>query len=275
MTMYRIARTRCKKRYRATQRTWIILSLLGAFIVLAVMMGISAANGKAPALADDAQEKPAVSAQPLAQSAQNSSAQQPAAPQTALSGKMIIVDAGHGGFDQGTAGLDGSIEKDVNLSIAQKLQKSLASLGANVVMTREADGALGESKEEDFLFRESLIENSHADLFVSIHQNSYPDESENGAQVFYLERGNKGKELAECLQAELNGMEENKRHRSAQPSDYRILKKGEHPSCTVECGFLTNPEDEALLVNDEYQNKLAENIARGMENYAKQYMTQS
>ncbi len=274
MTMYRIARARYKRKYRATQRTWLMLAVFGACVVLAVMMIVSAV-AKTPAKAEAEAATPAVSAQSMAHEAQAAPSQQAALPQTALAGKMVIVDAGHGGFDQGTTGVDNAIEKEVNLAIAQKLQKKLTALGATVVMTREDDGALGESKEEDFLFREALIEKSGADLFVSIHQNSFPDESENGAQVFYLERGNKGKELAEFLQTELNGMEENKRHRSAQSSDYRILKKGDHPSCTVECGFLTNPDDEALLVNDDYQEKLAERIAAGMEAYAKQYLTQS
>ncbi len=272
MTMYRTARARSRRRYRATQRTWLILGVLIACAVLVTAMAIAAVSGKAPALAMGAKTQPTVSAQPLVQNGQTSPIAKQPLPQNALSGKMIIIDAGHGGFDQGTTGVDGVIEKDLNLTIAQKLQKNLSEKGVNVVMTREGDGALGESKEDDFLFRESLIESSHADLFLSIHQNAYPEESENGAQVFYLERGNKGKELAECLQAELNAMEENKRHRSAQSSDYRILKKGDHPSCTVECGFLTNPDDEALLVDDGYQNRLVERIASGIEKYVTEYM---
>ena len=187
-----------------------------------------------------------------------------------LAGKKIIVDAGHGGFDQGCTGVSGRLEKEVNLEIAQKLQTLLEKEGATVIMTRTTDDALAPSKEEDMEIRKQIILDSAADMFVSIHQNMFEeDPSKEGPQVFYAYHGTAGKELALAVQDMLNYELEIAEPRMALDVAYDVLKPGSQPSCTVECGFFSNPEEEAKLQTEEYQNALVSAIADGMKLYLK------
>jgi len=191
-----------------------------------------------------------------------------------LAGKLVIVDAGHGGDDIGCIGVStGRYEKEVNLEIAQKLQTLLEENGAQVIMTRETDDAIAPTKEEDMAKREQIIRDANADMFLSIHQNEYDDDSATGPQVFFVAQGSVGKRLAVAVQDMLNDrldIAEDER-RMALPAAYQVLKPGSQPSCTVECGFFSNPEEEALLQDDAYQQKLAEAILDGIRLYVKRF----
>lgn len=189
-----------------------------------------------------------------------------------LQGKRIIVDAGHGGDDAGCTGVDGRLEKEVNLEIAQRLRDVLEAEGVEVIMTRETDAAIGPTKKEDMDERVRIIETSNADAFISIHQNEYEgDEARtmSGPQVFYAYHGTKGKKLAVAIQDMLNGTLDIDNPRMALDVPYDLLKPGTQPSCTVECGFFSNPEEEALLQTPEHQQKLAEAISDGIKLYFK------
>lgn len=191
-----------------------------------------------------------------------------------ISGKTVIVDAGHGGDDVGCIGAkSGRYEKEVNLEIAKRLQALLSQNGAFVIMTRTDDDMIAEDKEADMQERERIIRESGADLFISIHQNEFENETAAGPQVFYVEQGSEGKKLATAIQQTMNielDIPEDTA-RMALPVAYRLLKVGAQPSCTVECGFFSNPEEEALLQTAAYQNRVAQAILDGVRLYVRQY----
>lgn len=179
----------------------------------------------------------------------------------------IVIDSGHGGSDPGKIGINGALEKDVNLKIAYKLKNLLEEQGIEVVMTRETAEGLADSKAEDMKKRIEIINQEKPLLCVSIHQNSYSDERIKGAQVFYYTHSEKGEQAAELLQQELLEVdEENTRQKKANDT-YYILKKSEVPTVIVECGFLSNRAEAEQLNSEEYQQKLAEAIASGIEKY--------
>lgn len=188
----------------------------------------------------------------------------------------IVIDSGHGGADPGKIAADGTLEKDLNLAIALKLQKYLEASDINVVMTRTTDTGLydensSSKKAQDMKNRVSLMEECNADLVVSIHQNSYSDKSIHGAQVFYYTTSADGKHLAETLQEALvTGLDPNN-HRKAKANDnYYLLKKTSRPIVIVECGFLSNPEEAALLKSDGYQDEVAWVLHLGILKYINQ-----
>lgn len=186
--------------------------------------------------------------------------------------ELIIVDAGHGGFDPGKVGVTGVLEKDINLSIALKLKKILVDSGYQVIMTREEDQALchekaGGKKMSDLKSRVSIINENHPALTVSIHQNSYSAGTK-GAQVFYYTRSEESKEFANVLQNTVKEKLADGNHRVEKGNEsYYMLKKSEGIFAIIECGFLSNPEEEQLLKTDTYQQSMAEAIAEGIENF--------
>lgn len=185
--------------------------------------------------------------------------------------KKVVIDAGHGGFDSGKIGINGALEKDINLAIARKVQKNLEQAGIQTIMTREEDKGLydeGEEnkKQQDMKRRCSEINESGADLAVSIHQNSYTQESVCGPQVFYYETSTKGRELAEILQETLNQNLQIARPRAIKANDtYYILRKTEIPTVIVECGFLSNGEEAEKLTQEAYQERVAMAICEGIQ----------
>lgn len=189
------------------------------------------------------------------------------------SGTMVVIDAGHGGFDSGKVGLGGVLEKDINLSIALKLRELLEREGITVMMTRETDVGLydeGEAnkKQQDMKRRCSLINEAKPRAAVSIHQNSFSQESVKGPQVFYYETSVEGKRLAESLQDAMNEQLQVSRPRERKANDtYYLLRKTEVPTVIVECGFLSNREEASLLSSEEYQRKTAEAVCRGILDY--------
>ena len=185
----------------------------------------------------------------------------------------VVIDAGHGGIDSGKVGVDGTLEKDVNLIIAKKLEKLLKAADVNVIMTRTSDTGLYSSsssgkKKEDMKNRATLMNKAHADCVVSLHQNSYPEESIDGAQVFYYTPSEQGQQLAAQLQNRLISHVDPSNHRTEKPNDsYYLLKNVSAPIVIVECGFLSNPEESKKLVDDAYQQKLAWAIHLGILQY--------
>ena len=175
----------------------------------------------------------------------------------------VIIDAGHGGKDPGKVGVDGSLEKDINLQIARKLQRFLVMADVDVVLTRESDAGLYDEdapnkKVQDMKNRVSIIEEKKPDLTVSIHQNSYHEEYVHGAQGFYYAGSEESKELAGRIQQvmALDLDPDNTRQAKANDS-YYLLKKTSSPIVIVECGFLSNNEEAQKLSSDLYQEKAA------------------
>ena len=188
-----------------------------------------------------------------------------------VNSKVIILDAGHGGWDPGKTGTQGDNEKNINLQIAQKLNQYLEQGGAVVYMTRNSDEALGEKKGEDMKERKRIANESEGDIFISIHQNAFPKGSAKGAQVFYHKQSQEGKKLAEEIQKSLKKYVDDENIREVKENtNYYILKKTELPSALVECGFLSNLEEEKKLNTEEYQQKVAWAIYVGIMNYFEQ-----
>lgn len=186
---------------------------------------------------------------------------------------VIAIDAGHGGRDPGVVSKKGDIEKDINLSIATKLKRLMEAEGARVVMVRENDDALyGENdsnkKVADMRNRASLVNESDAELFVSIHVNSYVDESVCGSQTFYLKGNEDGAKLATCIQKNMNKLNSEKKEKAAKANNsYYLLKNILVPSVIVECGFLSNPVELELLKDEGYQENVAFAIHMGIMEY--------
>jgi N-acetylmuramoyl-L-alanine amidase len=187
--------------------------------------------------------------------------------------KTVVIDAGHGGIDPGKIGVDDSQEKELNLTIAKKVQTLLTQQDVEVILTRETDKGLYEEKTsnkkvQDLKSRCTLINETDPDCVVSIHQNSYHEESAKGAQVFYYATSEDGKKLAEILQAELIRYVDPENHRQAKANEsYYLLKKTSNPIVIVECGFLSNWEEAKKLQEDAYQSQIAWAISMGVLSY--------
>lgn len=183
----------------------------------------------------------------------------------------IVIDAGHGGIDGGAVGKTGIDESHLNLDYALTLQKLCQSFGIGVTMTRSDMNGLysvsaSNKKRSEMEKRRKIIESSKADLVVSIHMNSFPLPSARGAQVFYAKGAEQGKALADNVQGELFKTIPSSR-KTSSVGDYYILNCTDKPSIIVECGFLSNPEEEALLISEEHRNTLCYSILSGILKY--------
>ena len=191
-----------------------------------------------------------------------------------LTGVTIMIDPGHGGMDGG-AGSEPALEKDIALSVSEKLREFLNGQGAVVLMTREKDTDLADEetksvrtrKSEDLKKRKQLINESSADLFVSIHLNAIPAEQWRGAQTFYSPHMPENKQIAADIQKELKGNLGNTDRQPAEIGHVYILKEADIPGALVEIGFLSNPAERRLLENEDYQEKTAASISRGILRY--------
>lgn len=185
----------------------------------------------------------------------------------------VVIDAGHGGFDSGKVGIDGTLEKDINLQIANRLKRTLEAADVKVLMVRTEDIGLYDSnssnkKRQDMKTRATMMNEAEADCIVSIHQNSYPEEAIDGAQVFYYTDSDQGKNLASLIQKELiTGVDPSNHRTEKSNSSYYLLKEVLAPIVIVECGFLSNREESKKLVDDAYQQKLAWAIHLGVLQY--------
>ena len=193
-----------------------------------------------------------------------------------LKNKTILIDAGHGGFDAGASG-NGVEEKKINLEVALKLRDIISENGGKVIMTRETDCSTADenrkkgtsAKISDLQRRRAMVDESGANLFISIHMNKFEQSVYKGAQVFYAENSEASKMLGESIQHAFIRVMNDGNERVAKCSDGSIfiLKKANVPSVVAECGFLSNPEEAANLQKEEYQKKIATAIYEGICEY--------
>ena len=191
-------------------------------------------------------------------------------------GKVVVIDPGHGGTDPGKVGIDGQLEKDINLAVAKKLKTYLEASDVKVVLTRDVDTGLYSSKDThkkmaDMKKRCQLIEEAKPDLVISIHQNSYHEEAIRGGQVFYYKTSVRGKKLAESLQKRFDYVLGDSNKRQAKANDnYYLLLHVKEPIVIAECGFLSNREEAKKLETEEYQDRLAWTLHMGIMEYLNQ-----
>ena len=191
---------------------------------------------------------------------------------------VILLDAGHGGEDGGAVGLDGVVEKDLNLSIALKLDTFLRAMGYQTILTRTTDTDLHDAAASTVRDRKTTdIHNRFAmqealrdkDLFVSIHMNKFPGGGAHGTQVFYSKNTPSSAVLAQSIQRSVIRLVQPENTRQIKPSGDSIylLYYAKRPAVLVECGFISNAEEAARLQQDEYQNLMAFAIACGVLEY--------
>lgn len=186
---------------------------------------------------------------------------------------VIVIDPGHGGIDGGVVGTETGVkESNINLSVARILQNQLEEIGFRVVLTRTSEAGLYGTtasgyKKRDMKKRAEIIHETAPAVVVSIHQNFFSLRSRRGAQVFYRNGSDESFRLACGLQASLNGMPECVKQTNPLAGDYYMLNCSPYPSVIVECGFLSNADDEALLVTRAYQIKIASAVANGIVGY--------
>lgn len=190
---------------------------------------------------------------------------------------VIIIDAGHGGEDGGAVGIDGTAEKDLNLSISLKLNEILSAMGYQTRMVRTTDTSIHntdadtvrERKVSDIHNRATIMNEYENCIYVSIHQNKYSGSSIWGAQTFYSPNNEESKELAQLIQASIanNVQPDNKRVIKQSGTNIYVLYNATKPAVMVECGFVSNANELEQLKDDEYQNKMAFAISNGIINY--------
>lgn len=190
-----------------------------------------------------------------------------------ISYPTLILDAGHGGIDPGKVGVNGLLEKDINLAIIKKLQTLLEEKGFTVHLTRDSDKILGPAnssrpKRDDMIARVDMVKEINPYFTISIHQNSFPDPDVNGPQVFFYKDSEESATMAQVIQNVLNEYLQPRKKRVAQSNtNYYLLTRTPTPTVIVECGFLSNPAEADLLGTDEYQTKVAEAIFMGIVSY--------
>ncbi len=192
-------------------------------------------------------------------------------------GKVVVIDPGHGGQDPG-AQFAGLKEKDLNLDVALRLRQALEAKGCQVILTRDADKdyyAPGlvrgrTAKRIELNQRINIAAVNQADLFVSIHTNSYPKGNSYGAETYYHLQSAPGKALAERIQAHLRQVQPDNR-RQAKAGDYYLINQTKMPAVLVEMGFLSNPKERKLLTNDSYKDQIARAISGGIEQFFDDY----
>lgn len=184
---------------------------------------------------------------------------------------IILIDPGHGGIDGGAKSKNGTIEKSINLDISLKLKEKLETSGYEVYLTRDSDSELDRKKVNDLNARCKMKKEKKCEAFISIHQNIFPQSKCFGAQVWYSNK-EKSKILADNIQNSLkaNISDGNKRVAKAAKDDYKILRDGYDGACVlVECGFLSNGEEEIRLKNEDHQEKIANSILEAVDSYFK------
>ena len=221
----------------------IIAGLVGWYYLTEKILPASAQNGDAASIASDATDG------------------------NALAGKLIVLDAGHGGFDMGATGVSGIPEDELNLKVAQYLKAELEKSGAKIIMTREDENAIAETKDEDMAKRRQIIQQSGSDIVISIHMNAETQDTFSGPVVLFMPGSIKGEKLAKSIQESLLTELKPETQNSARAEELFITESGMQPSVLVECGFISNPDEEALLKSDHYQQKIALAITDGCRNY--------
>lgn len=194
----------------------------------------------------------------------------------AITNKIIVIDPGHGGVDPGAVGKGGVLESKVNLELSLKLKSLLEQSGAVVIMTREDDkglytkesNTLREKKREDLKNRRKILEDFEAELFISIHMNSFTNSRFYGAQTFFNKGSIEGEKLADKVQSEFRqNLDKNNLRTPVARDNIYILKETNIPAILVEAGFLSNLTEEKLLQKEKYQEKVAWSIFSGIIKY--------
>lgn len=191
-----------------------------------------------------------------------------------LSNKVIVVDPGHGGIDPGAKGTTGLEEKEITLAVAKKLKTLLSQAGAVVVMTRETDTDLSDPelsgytvrKRQDLKRRAQIANDKKANVYIAIHGNSFPQSQYRGAQVFYQRGSEPSKLLADSIQAEFIETLKNT-DRVAKEDTFITIRETNMPAVISEIGFLSNPQEEKLLKDPAYQDKIAWSVYAGLVKY--------
>ncbi|WP_077623999.1 N-acetylmuramoyl-L-alanine amidase CwlD [Sediminibacillus massiliensis] len=189
-----------------------------------------------------------------------------------LSGKVIVLDPGHGGPDGGAEGRDDTQEKEIALTVSKKLQNYLQQSGALVYLTRETDKDLADEstkglsrrKAEDIRRRVEFIQDKEADLFISIHLNALPSTKWYGAQTFFYPSNKENEQLAKLIQDEIKRNLENTTREALALKGMYLLKHAKKTGALVEIGFLSNEHERELLKSDSYQEKMAASIYEGI-----------
>ena len=182
---------------------------------------------------------------------------------------IVLIDAGHGGIDGGAQSKNGTIEKDINLQISKRLKEKLEKEGYKVYMTREEDKELSPKKVKDLEARCKMKIETKCDVFISIHQNKFNSEKCFGAQVWYASN-EKSMKLAKYVQDSLKERVKDNNKRLEKPSkeQYKILRDEYDGACLiVECGFLSNNEEEQRLKSESHQNQIVDGITIGINKY--------
>lgn len=190
---------------------------------------------------------------------------------------VIIIDAGHGGVDGGSSGADGTVEKDINLSIALKLRDMLEFYGYETVMIREDDRSIHsedadtirEKKVSDLHNRLNIINSTDNCLFISIHQNYFEQSKYSGTQVFYSPNNSESEKLAQVMQETIVDMIQNDNTRQIKQAEKSLylLYNAQKPAIMIECGFMSNEKELSLLKSDDYQKQMALSITNGILKY--------
>lgn len=188
--------------------------------------------------------------------------------------RTVVIDAGHGGMDGGAVADDGTLEKELNLALAKSVERALVSLGANVMMTRTDDVMYAEpssthKKLDDLTHRIGTVTDAGDCVFVSIHMNKFPVQKYSGLQVYYSKNNEESRALADAIQSAAAAyiQPQNTRGTKAAGDEIYLLSKLECPAVLVECGFLSNPDELALLKTEEYREKLAVMISAAVMEY--------
>lgn len=190
--------------------------------------------------------------------------------------KTIVLDAGHGGLDSGAVGVNGELEKNINLEIVRDLRDMLTISGFNVVLTRNADKSIHDSgvtgirnqKISDMENRLEIIKGYKDCIFLSIHQNKFTDPAYFGAQIFYNENNPDNMLLAQIMQDNFKVIQpDNNREIKLSGDELYLFKNTMTPAVLIECGFLSNEQDAANLSSEEYQHKVAFMVYNGIIRY--------
>lgn len=187
---------------------------------------------------------------------------------------LVVIDAGHGGYDPGAITSQGVYEKEINLQMAKRVQALLEPSGIKVLLTRDEDedyvpeGTRGKQtkKQADLNYRISMATQANAEAFISLHLNATVTGLNTGAETFYYFKSDEGKRLAEIIQAELTKIPGMNR-RIAKPGDFYIMKNSPMPTVIVELGYISNVKERKKLEQAWYQDQLARAVAKGISNY--------
>ncbi len=260
---YSKAKTPQRRRYRLNKKKFAITVLwflcTAAIIVVAMMSLANAFDVKTLAIGAGASESTEYVVTEANEIKKKNAGK-------ALNGRKIILDAGHGGFDPGAIGVRGTHEDEINLQVTKLLKTELENYGAQVIMTREDDNAIAETKENDMAKRRLIIEQSGADTVISIHMNSFKkDPKVCGPLVLFMPGSVEGKRFAEAVQKTLN--EQLSSNTCARSESLYILQSGNLPCILVECGYLSNEQEERKLNQPDYQKKIAKAICEGAVGY--------